>query len=370
MDREMSNPRKVPRKKQRPLSNTVMSEREKKLAVLLKKKRQMDLEIEALQGGRPETESDPGPSTVEESAEEVEDPANRDLALALAERERPAPVAVATIQLPSLEKPKFSAGPRDNPVLFLERFESYYAQVREYRPDKLDEVISCLSREAEDFAFAHRHILTDFPSFREEFLRFFWSKAKRTQLRKELLAEQYDPARGTSMVQFFTRQYGRLKMLFPEQEEEEAIDDLMDALPMAVKDAWTAVPTEGISGGRSSSSPNIRGYVRQNGVADGNHQRSGVAVGNRRRRGAAGLTLGTGKRRWHPLLGRRKGRGRLAHRQKSRCRRLESTLFRFRHRISIRETGDEHARKASMFIQLFKTFKDNLSPHFVCACWV
>jgi hypothetical protein len=22
-----------------------------------------------------------------------------------------------------------------------------------------------------------------------------------------------------------------------------------------------------------------------------------------------------------------------------------------------------------MFIQLFKTFKDNLSPHFVCACW-
>jgi hypothetical protein len=80
----------------------------------------------------------------------------------------------------------------------------------------LDEVILCLSREAEDFAFAHRHILTDFPSFREEFLRFFWSKAKRTQLRKELLAEQYDPARGTSMVQFFTRQYGRLKMLFPE----------------------------------------------------------------------------------------------------------------------------------------------------------
>jgi hypothetical protein len=250
MDREMSNPRKVPRKKQRPLSNTVMSEREKKLAVLLEKKRQMDLEIEALQGERPETESDPGPSTVEESAEEVEDPANRDwrkIALALAEKERPAPVAVATIQLPSLEKPKFSAGPRDNPVLFLERFESYYAQVREYRPDKLDEVISCLSREAEDFAFAHRHILTDFPSFREEFLRFFWSKAKRTQLRKELLAEQYDPARGTSMVQFFTRQYGRLKMLFPEQEEEEAIDDLMDALPMAVKDAWTAVPTEGIN---------------------------------------------------------------------------------------------------------------------------
>jgi hypothetical protein len=105
MDREMSNPRKVPRKKQRPLSNTVMSEREKKLAVLLEKKRQMDLEIEALQGERPETESDPGPSTVEESAEEVEDPANRDwrkIALALAERERPAPVAVATIQLPSL----------------------------------------------------------------------------------------------------------------------------------------------------------------------------------------------------------------------------------------------------------------------------
>jgi hypothetical protein len=28
-------------------------------------------------------------------------------------------VAVAVIQLPSLEKPKFSAGPRDNPVLFL-----------------------------------------------------------------------------------------------------------------------------------------------------------------------------------------------------------------------------------------------------------
>jgi hypothetical protein len=49
------------------------------------------------------------------------------------------------------------------------------------------------------------------------------------------------------MVQFFTRQYGRLKMLFPEQEEEEAIDDLMDALPTAVKDAWTAVPTEGIN---------------------------------------------------------------------------------------------------------------------------
>jgi hypothetical protein len=91
------------------------------------------------------------------------------------------------------EKPKFSAGPRDNPVLFLERFESYYAQIRECRPDKLDEVISCLS-----------------PSFREEFLRFFWSKAKRTPLRKGLLAEQYDPTRGASMVQFFTRQYGRL----------------------------------------------------------------------------------------------------------------------------------------------------------------
>jgi hypothetical protein len=211
MDREMSNPKKVPRKKQRPLSNTGMSEREKKLAVLLEKNRQMDLEIEALQRDRPETESDPGPSTVEESAEEVKDPANRDwrkIALALAAREKLAPVAVATIQLPSLE---FSAGPRDNPVLFLERFESYYAQVREYRPDKLEEVISCLSREAEDFALAHRHILTDFSSFREEFLRFFWSKAKRTQLRKGLLAEQYDPTRGISMVQFFTRPYYRVK---------------------------------------------------------------------------------------------------------------------------------------------------------------
>jgi hypothetical protein len=45
------------------------------------------------------------------------------------------------------------------------------------------------------------------------------------------LAEQYAPTRGTSMVQFFTPQYGRLKMLFPEQDEEEAIDDLMEALP-------------------------------------------------------------------------------------------------------------------------------------------
>jgi hypothetical protein len=127
--------------------------------------------------------------------------------LALAEKEKPAPVAVAAIQLSSLEKPKFSAGPRYNPVLFLEKFESYYAQVREYHPDKLDEVITCPLRDAEDFVLAHRHILTDFSSFKKEFLRFFWSKAKRKQLRKELLAEQYDPTPGTSMVQFFTRQY-------------------------------------------------------------------------------------------------------------------------------------------------------------------
>jgi hypothetical protein len=180
--------------------------------VLLEKKRHMDVEIEALRRDRSETESDPERSTAEGSPGEVEDLATRDwrkITLALAEKEKPASVAVAAIQLPSLEEPKFSAGPRNNPVLFLKKFENYYAQVREYRPDKLDEMISCLSREAEDFVLAHRHILPDFSSFKKEFLRFFWSKAKRKQLRRELLAEQYDPTRGTSMVQFFTRQYGR-----------------------------------------------------------------------------------------------------------------------------------------------------------------
>jgi hypothetical protein len=124
-----------------------------------------------------------------------------------------------------------------------------------------------------------------------------------------------------------------------------------------------------ISRGRLSSSPNNRGCVRQNGVVDENHQRSGVAVGNHRRRRVTGVTLETSKRRWRPLLRRRKGRGHLAHLRKSRCRRLELTPFLFLHRISIRETGDEHARRATMFIQLFKTRKENLSPHCVCACW-
>jgi hypothetical protein len=109
----MRIPRKVGSKRKwtrRPLPNTGMTERERKLAVLLEKKRQMGSEIEALQGDRPESEPDPGSSTVEGSAGEVEDPATRDcrkIALALADKEKPAPVAVATIQLPSLEKPKF-----------------------------------------------------------------------------------------------------------------------------------------------------------------------------------------------------------------------------------------------------------------------
>jgi hypothetical protein len=109
----MRIPRKVGSKRQwtrRPLPNTGMTEREWKLAVLLEKKRQMDSEIEVLQGYRPETEPDSGSSTVEGSAGEVEDPETRDwrkIALALADKEKSAPVPVATIQLPSLEKPKF-----------------------------------------------------------------------------------------------------------------------------------------------------------------------------------------------------------------------------------------------------------------------
>jgi hypothetical protein len=74
------------------------------------------------------------------------------------------------------------------------------------------------------------------------------------------------------------------------------------------------------------------------------------------------VTFETGKRRWRPLPRRRKGRGYLARLRKSRYRRLDLTLFRFRHQISIRETGNEHARRVNMFIRLFKTFKDNLPP--------
>jgi hypothetical protein len=85
MDSGMKNPKRVPRKTgiktkrtKGPLQNTRMTKREKKLAVLLEKKRQMDVEIEALRRDQSETESDPDRSTAEGSAVEVEHAATRE----------------------------------------------------------------------------------------------------------------------------------------------------------------------------------------------------------------------------------------------------------------------------------------------------
>jgi hypothetical protein len=88
-----------------------MTKREKKLAVLLEKKRQMDVEIEALRRDRSETESDPDRSTAEGSAVEVEHAATREGEIGT----RGSRCDTASLA----GKTKFSAGPRDNPVLFL-----------------------------------------------------------------------------------------------------------------------------------------------------------------------------------------------------------------------------------------------------------
>lgn len=139
-------------------------------------------------------------------------------------------------------RPIFADSETSNPVRFLERFELYFKRTYLPEEDKISEVISCLSRQAWDWAEYHKGTWNHFNHFRAAFLDKFWSEDRQHEIRVQLLSRAYDPSRESTMAEYFMRQVNHLRTLTIPLAESLLLADLMLLFPEPVRGLWRTLP--------------------------------------------------------------------------------------------------------------------------------